>query len=249
MRPVLCIIFIILFTHGYGQTITGKIRDKYSFKPLIQVKVKSSLGTVYSDTNGEFRIQISSSDSLQFSLAGYHKFRINTDSLEGRTNIFVELTESSIPIEEVVVSRKTNKKDTFNFKLNLGIPKTPTYRTVILDRSSLSNQPKLKSSGSTSSLITVDLLSLSRMIFKRKPKPSLEEIMDQELINMQYIDMKFSTSLIEELTGLKDDACLIFQNSYRPSMLEFRKMTDIDLRNYIIEKYKEYKQQVLPSNK
>jgi len=231
-----------MFFHiTYGQNISGKIRDSKSFKPLLKVKIQSGRNITYSNFQAEFNISIEESDSIVFSLPSYHTVVIKIDSLEGRESIFVEMTESSIPIEEVIVTGKKEKKDTFKFKMNLGIPKTPKYRQVILDRSSVSNSPMLKSSGSTSSLITVDLLSLSRMIFKRKPKVAKDKTLEEDMYTIQYIDIRFKTELIEELTGLSGDEVLIFQNTYRPSMIEFRYMTEIDIRNHIKKSFEEYK--------
>ena len=236
---------ILLMYQLHGQVVTGKIRDKYSFKPLINVKIQSGNRITYSNGQAEFVISIQKSDSLIFTFPSYRRVVLSTDSLEGLTAIFVEMVESSIPIEEITVKRTKVKRDTFKFKSDLGIPKLPKYREIVLDRSRISNQPSLKSSGSTSSLITIDLLSLSRMLFKRKEKVSTEPSMEADEITLQYIDMGFKLELIEELTGLKGDEALVFQNTYRPTIGDFRKMTEIDIRVYIKKCYEEFQVQKL----
>lgn len=251
MKFSLSFVLIFWMCQLHGQVITGKIRDKYSFKPLINVKVQSGNRITYSNGQAEFTISIQKSDSLIFTFPSYRQVVLQTDSLEGLTAIFVEMVETSIPIEEVTVKRTKVKRDTFKFKSNLGIAKLPKYREVVLDRSSISNQPKLKSSGSTSSLITIDLLSLTRMLFKRKEKVSTESSMEADELTMQYIDMGFKLELIEELTGLKGDEALVFQNTYRPSIGDYRKMTEIDIRVYIKKCYEEFQVQKirLPSKR
>ena len=243
MKPLLCLIMIMVIHISYGQqTISGKIRDKISFKPLLNVKVQSSKGITYSNGQAEFSISVEEKDSIVFTLPSYKRVVIKIDSLAGRNSIFVEMMESSIPIEEVTVKIKKPEKDTFQFKMNLGIPKTPKYREIIMDRSKVTNAAMLKSSGSTSSLISVDLLAISRLLFKPKAKVNKEQVLEEDEYTIQYIDTKFKIETIEELTGLKGDAALIFQNTYRPSIVDLRSMTEYEIQIYIKKCYENYNQ-------
>lgn len=242
MRFLVCLLIIMTFHNSYGQDIiTGKIRDKVSFKPLLNVKVQSGKSITYSNGQAEFRIAVKDSDSIVFTLPSYRRVVIQKDSLEGLKTIFVEMIEYSIPIEEITVKSKKVKKDTFQFKLNLGIPKTPKYREIVMDRSEVGNSAMMKANGSTSSLISVDLLAISRMLFKKKPKVDRQQQMEEDIITIQYIDMGFKIELIEKYTGLKGEEALVFQNTYRPSIMEYRNMTDVDIINHIKKSFVEYR--------
>jgi len=47
--------------------------------------------------------------------------------------------------------------------------------------------------------------------------------------------------LIEKYTGLKGEEALVFQNTYRPSIMEYRNMTDVDIINHIKKSFVEYR--------
>jgi len=241
MKILISIILISITHFAYSQNFKGKIRDKQSGRILVGVKVQSSRDSTRSNIQGEFEIKVNDIDSIFFIHKEYRKQKVEINASTVIRSIFVELIPNSVPIEEVVVSAKTKTKDTIQFKESLGIPKMPKYREVFLNRADFSpNSRGFLANGSTATLFTVDLLSISRMLFKKKKEPiSQEQLLENEEYNIQYIDGKFSLELIEELTGLKGDKAKVFQNTYRPTMPEFLKMSDYDIRAYINQKFKD----------
>ncbi len=246
MRILLLFLLIISGTLSQAQTVSGILRDSETGRILVKAKVKSSIAETFSDLQGKFSIKVMQQDSLFFYQQGYQVLKINLYLDQPQKDLsIITLKPSYIAIEEVKVEGKTEKNDSTQFKIALGIPKTPKYRQVVLGRADMSGNPRgFLANGSTARLFTVDLLAVKRMLFKSKVKIPLEEQLEADEYSVQYIDMTFSKELIEEMTGLKGDQATIFQNTYRPSYEEFSKMSDYELRAYIKNRFEEYK----PSN-
>lgn len=246
MRILLLFLLIISGTLSQAQTVSGILRDSETGRILVKAKVKSSIAETFSDLQGKFSIKVMQRDSLFFYQQGYQVLKINLYLDQPQKDLsIITLKPSYIAIEEVKVEGKTEKNDSTQIKIDLGIPKTPKYRQVVLGRADMSGNPRgFLANGSTARLFTVDLLAVKRMLFKSKVKIPLEEQLEADEYSIQYIDMTFSKELIEEMTGLKGDQATIFQNTYRPSYEEFSKMSDYELRAYIKNCFEEYK----PSN-
>ena len=246
MKILLLFLLIISGTLSQAQTVSGILRDSETGRILVKAKVKSSIAETFSDLQGKFSIKVMKQDSLFFYQQGYQVLKINLYLDQPQKDLsFIALKPSYIAIEEVKVEGKTEKNDSTQIKIDLGIPKTPKYRQVVLGRADMSGNPRgFLANGSTARLFTVDLLAVKRMLFKSKVKIPLEEQLEADEYSIQYIDMTFSKELIEEMTGLKGDQATIFQNTYRPSYEEFSKMSDYELRAYIKNRFEEYK----PSN-
>ena len=246
MRILLLFLLIISGTLSHAQTVTGILRDSETGRILVKAKVKSSIAETFSDLQGKFSIKVMQRDSLFFYQQGYQVLKINLYLDQPQKDLsIITLKPSYIAIEEVKVEGKTEKNDSTQIKIDLGIPKTPKYRQVVLGRADMSGNPRgFLANGNTARLFTVDLLAVKRMLFKSKVKIPLEEQLEADEYSIQYIDMTFSKELIEEMTGLKGDQATIFQNTYRPSYEEFSKMSEYELRAYIKNRFEEYK----PSN-
>ena len=246
MRILLLFLLIISGTLSQAQTVSGILRDSETGRILVKAKVKSSIAETFSDLQGKFSIKVMQQDSLFFYQQGYQVLKINLYLDQPQKDLsIITLKPSYIAIEEVKVEGKTEKNDSTQIKIDLGIPKTPKYRQVVLGRADMSGNPRgFLANGSTARLFTVDLLAVKRMLFKSKVKIPLEEQLEADEYSIQYIDMTFSKELIEEMTGLKGDQATIFQNTYRPSYEEFSKMSEYELRAYIKNRFEEYK----PSN-
>lgn len=107
MKHLLLIVAALLLsipTMFAQQTVSGTITDGSSGEPLVGVTVliKGTTSGAISDENGRYAVEISSSsDSLQFSYLGYETLAI---AIDGRRKISVDLTSSSIALNEVVIT-------------------------------------------------------------------------------------------------------------------------------------------------
>ncbi len=243
MRILLLFLLVLWGTLAQAQTVNGILRDSETGRIVVRAKVKSSIAEAFTDQQGKFSIRVMQRDSLFFYHQGYQVLKINLYMDQPQKDLsIISLKPSYIAIEEVKVEGKTKQNDSTQIKIDLGIPKTPKYRQVVLGRADMSGNPRgFLANGSTARLFTIDLLAVKRMLFKSKVKVPLEEQLEADEYSIQYIDMTFTKELIEEMTGLKGDQAIIFQNTYRPNFDEFSKMSDYELRAYIKNRFEEYK--------
>src|SRR5690606_31200205 len=168
MRILLLFLLIISGTLSQAQTVSGILRDSETGRILVKAKVKSSIAETFSDLQGKFSIKVMKQDSLLFYQQGYQVLKINLYLDQPQKDLsIITLKPSYIAIEEVKVEGKTEKNDSTQIKIDLGIPKTPKFRQVFLGRADMSGNPRgFLANGSTARLFTIDLLAVKRMLFK-----------------------------------------------------------------------------------
>jgi len=124
IKLLLILIFISTSaTHIFAQTISsenkildGKVFDKETNLPLAYVSVgvlNKSQGTV-SDTLGQFAFSITNkniSDSLQFSIIGYHSLRVAVKDFINNADKSIKLTVNGTQLREVLVSSSNPRKN------------------------------------------------------------------------------------------------------------------------------------------
>jgi len=96
-------LFLSLVSISQDRVITGKITDSKDGSPLsgVSVSVKGTTTGTQTDVNGEYRISVSSSaTTLIFSSIGYNSQEL---SIEGKTQINVNLEINNAALGEVVV--------------------------------------------------------------------------------------------------------------------------------------------------
>ena len=127
-------LFFLLFSGSYislSQTISGKVLDANSKKPIENVNIylsdKTSIGT-NSGSEGFFSFQIpkkvAKKDSIRFSVLGYKTFTIALNELLQKANIIL-LEKQATQLKEVNVSTK-RKQNFIRFK-KIGEIENNTY--------------------------------------------------------------------------------------------------------------------------
>ena len=83
------------------QTITGKVTDSKTGKPIpgVSVRVKGTTTGTTTDNNGVFSLQATTQTELELSAVGYKPASFHMD---GRTHIDVTLEESASELNQVV---------------------------------------------------------------------------------------------------------------------------------------------------
>lgn len=99
---VLCLLF---YQNSYAQTatVTGTVTDVADGSPLpgVNVIIKGTTSGVTTDFDGNYSIDVSEGDVLQFSFIGYNSQEIN---YSGQSTIDVAMQESAETLHEVVVT-------------------------------------------------------------------------------------------------------------------------------------------------
>ncbi|MDP5091832.1 MAG: carboxypeptidase-like regulatory domain-containing protein [Polaribacter sp.] len=136
------IVLFICVNLTSGQTISGKIVDNDTQKPLENVNVfltkNKSIGTT-SDENGDFTLKIklnfNQNDSISFSMIGYNTLNTTIRFLM-ENNRIIYLSKSSEILEEITVNSKT-KQRTLKFKKITSLPTSIFSFSSIIIRNEL----------------------------------------------------------------------------------------------------------------
>ena len=247
-RYLLLLTYLLFFFSSSAQGIKGSIEDLYTGQYLEGVSVKSNNRTTYTNSRGEFSLYNSRlGDTILFSYVGYQQQVLVNSQIMGDT-LTIRMKPASFAIEEVVINGVRDfKADSLRFRAEyadaFGYEKTK-FKDIFIPRSYHSNQNRspFAAPNSTSSLISVDVLSLFSLIRKDKtPQAKLQKkVLQQEEQN--YVDYAFSKGKIQQITKLHGDSLQVFIQSYRPDAEELKKMTTYDLLIYIKDKYKEFRE-------
>ncbi|MCF6356656.1 MAG: carboxypeptidase-like regulatory domain-containing protein, partial [Draconibacterium sp.] len=113
MRKIILIFamcFALLSSAYAQQTVTGTVTgdDGLGIPGVSVVQKGTSNGTI-TDIDGNYTISVPSDAALLFSFVGMTTIE---ETIDGRTNISVELVSSTIGLDEVVVTALGIKKET-----------------------------------------------------------------------------------------------------------------------------------------
>jgi hypothetical protein len=101
----LTLLLLFLPFAGFGQTlVTGMVADSASFAPLtaVSIQVKGKTYGAISDARGFFKIQVSESDTLLFSMVGYNSKMLTVTRL--RTSPVVYLAEETRILKTIEIN-------------------------------------------------------------------------------------------------------------------------------------------------
>lgn len=245
---VLKLLFLLLFITNLSsaQDLKGTIKDKHSGDILIGVSIKGASHSNYSDGNGKFILWgIKLGDTITFSSIGYReeKYIVGNSNLD---NLVIYMEQTAILLDEVKINPLRNyKADSLKFREEFA--KTfnyskPKFKDIFITKNYSSNVPRHpnQASNSTTSLISVDVLSVISMLGKKNnPQSKLQQKLIKEE-EEQYLDNTFSKRMVQNLTGLKGDSLQTFMQLYRPNIDTVKYMSDYDIILYIKKSYQEY---------
>jgi len=245
-RYLLLLIYLICSNLSSAQGIKGSIHDLNTGEFLTGVSVKTNDQITYSDTRGVFFLSNSKSgDTIIFSYVGYQQqIYINNQRL-GDT-LIIAMKPSTIAIDAVIIKGLSNyKADSLRFRKEYADAfqyAKPKFKDIFIPKkfSSNDNRSPFYAPNSTSSLISVDVLSVISLLRKDKsPQAKLQKkLLKQEEQN--YVDYAFSKQKIQQITQLTGDSLQLFIQEYRPDVDALKNMTTYDLMFYIKTKYQEF---------
>lgn len=108
----LCSLLFCITTYAQEITVTGKVTAGGEEMPGVTIAVKGQPRGTITSANGNYQLQVRGNESLIFSFIGYETVTIPVNN---RKVINVELKESSLMVDEVVITVPygTAKKSTF----------------------------------------------------------------------------------------------------------------------------------------
>ncbi|MDQ6761986.1 MAG: carboxypeptidase-like regulatory domain-containing protein [Bacteroidota bacterium] len=190
--------------------ISGTVYDSSKLYVVPNVNVSSTSGLVTAtDSLGAYHIQVSKTDSLSFFYRGKSTVKFPVETI-GNYNAF-----------DISLRVKTNDK----YKLLKGVTVyADTYRRDSLDnRMSYSKifdfeKPGISSNYEPGAAAGLDLDQLIGIFQFRKNKQNLafqKRLEEQE--QDRYVDYRFSSKVINRVTGLSGDTLTRYKKMYRPN--------------------------------
>jgi CarboxypepD_reg-like domain len=227
------VLFLALSTILCGQkALFGKITKEGSEEVLRGVNIFNitELKHNVSDLGGNYRILAVPGDTLVFSSAGYLK-----DSLIVKDSMFsknwpILLTPNVITLAEIKVDEmgayradSAQRRQDYSFILDKKHP------VKFLNEKRPGDNPGF-------SFSPIGYYSSSELQKRKLKKRLIQEEMDF------YVDFKFAPYRVSELTGLVGDSLKLFLKRYRPTYQFCRKANSQDLKLYINDKLKLFKE-------
>ncbi|MFY7900410.1 MAG: hypothetical protein ACOVNY_09520 [Chitinophagaceae bacterium] len=213
-----------LFTLGY-------LKDSITKEavPFVAVTNMNTKKTVMSNASGRFKIEVKENQVLSFAAVGYHFDTILvTNRVLLLDTFFFQLHPLTKNLTDVTVTSKTK----FSAYQLDSIQRRKQYFGTRSDH-------KLSTISYANSGVGIGV-NLDK--FYSKSEKQRMKFIDfyYDLEKQEYIHYRFSPQLVSNLTGLKDEALLLFMQKYRPSYQWLRAhTTDEDIMYYINDKLKE----------
>ncbi len=228
MKQLLLSIVLLLINFSvYSQTLKGIVLNGETYKPMGAVTVQDMANghTTGTDSEGNFMLNASIGDMISFSFNGYHPIQKTATSYAG---MGVSLLPISMRLPEYTVHELTQfQKDS--------VEMTNLYSQE-LNRKTI--KPKVSTDGGlvVSGLIGAPVQRMSKSYKRNKKfKETFKKDMEQK-----FIDSRYKPDLVTTLTGLTGDSLLRFMNKYPMEYAYARSVSDLELKAWIRDNYKEY---------
>jgi len=202
----------------------------YRTKPLDRVSVISTTGKgTITDSNGNYIIVVSLSDSIYFSYLGRATSKFAIRDINYSSGFDIALHVDPVTLQEVKVMPRSYRDDSIQNRRDY--EKYFDYK-----------KPGFKITDGSGGLgAGVDIDALIGMLQKdkiRRAKAFQGRLIDEE--HDKYVDHRFARSVVLKITRLEGDELDSFMVRYRPSYEFCKKATDYDLYDYIKLALKEY---------
>lgn len=228
MRLTLIISALLLCLCAQGQVFKGTIVDGESAKPLPMVAIinHTTQQTTSSDAAGNYSIKAGPGDLLSFAFIGYNTKKM---TLAPNTDGWVELYPLNVKLKEFIVHPGYTPYQEDSAAL------TKTYEHE-LKKEAIKPGFSSANGGGFSGLIGGPIQKMSKS-YKRNErfKENFKHDMEQK-----FIDTRYTPGLTTALTGFTGDTLAVFMNTYPMEYKFARIATDLEIKMWIRNNYKEY---------
>lgn len=222
IRFIICILVVLFTLPSQGQTLRGTVVDGTSGKALSAVAVfnGSNKQYAYSDTKGSFSISAKKGDQVSFSFVGYKTQVKTVPAAIGTAVMRIELFPLSYELEEFVYHPLY----------------TPYQQDSIARKSTYQRALARQHGGSVMSPVT--------FLAERLSKRSQQIFRFQKSFNywedQKFIESRYSSELVQQLTGLKGDTLAYFMNA-NPMPYDYARVaSELELKIWIREHFREW---------
>lgn len=227
-----------------AQDLKGIVKDVNSRLPIANAQIITKNATIKTNNEGVFVLKGASMGTrIAVRIMGYETVEVVLNKLMDTLQIY--LKQDAILLKEVEIRKSRNfKLDSLAIRkeyANAFAYKGPSISDMFIERDINYDSPfGFTNPRSTASLVSLNVLQVLKGFGKKQAQTTrLKQtlIRDEEL---NYIDHVFSKDKIKSLTGLEGEELLQFMNSYRPSILQLKKMTGYELTLYVKKSYEEF---------
>ncbi len=229
IRSVLLFSLLIIAFSAAAQMQKGVVVDGESGRPLYNATLSNmtTRQVVTTDEEGNFSIKAANGEIITFSYPGYHTIeRLAVTQLL----MTAELFPLSVNLKPFVLHNLT-KFQRDSIEMTTLYSKELNTKTI---RPSFSSA----NGGGFSGLIGGPVQRMSKSY---KQNQRFKETFQKDL-EQKYIDTRYTPALVTTLTGLTGEPLIIFMNSYPMEHSFARAATDLELKMWIRNNYKEYQQ-------
>jgi hypothetical protein len=244
--------FLLLF---YGSSLTwaqkgeinGKVVDAATGKAIEYTAILnySQHLRMYSNSAGEFKLQVQAGDTLVFYAVGYFYEKVIADADMINTGIprAFTLKQQAFEIQEVRIYNLGTYEDFKQRFINLDRQATQTEKLAeeLAETSRKVAQEAYDQAMAAKKLDGITLVSVPILTPEEKERLVLAQIIEEEKINDQ-IYQKYNPVVVKKVTGLtNDDDIIEFMVFCNYSDYYLLKVNDYDLMVSIARKYEQFK--------
>lgn len=212
----------------HAQMISGRVLIDSNSRPVIAT-ITTALHQTASNARGEFRIATSgATDTIMVYAIGYKTYLYPLSKWK-QGDIIIRLKPLSIMLNGVAIKAdRDHKRDSIRNRKEFERVfhyKPPKLSDMLTSSPAQANVPF--------AFVNIDVTLLLRILTKKSdPTNKLQKVLirDEEA---DYINTKFSRSLVTRVTGLKGDSLRQFMDKYYPEIAWVRKTSDYDIIRYI----------------
>ena len=235
--PLFCrsaIVFCLLlggFSTRAQVVIRGTVFNMYRTRPLESVTVMSTSGRgAYTDSNGNYVINVREEDSLSFSYLGRATVKFPVSEMNRTTGFDIALHVNATELSEVRVAPKNYRMDSLQNRRDY--EKAFDFRKPGISLTS-------PDQGLGVGLDLDALINVFRFNRTRRMLAFQRRLIDDE--ESKFVDHRFTHYIVKKITHLDGAAADSFMVKFRPSYNFTKTSSDYEFYDYIKEAYQEYK--------
>lgn len=221
--------------------LQGVVYDSTRMIVIPSVRVTSTGGQVaYTDSVGQYRIWVSTQDSVSFSFRGRSTNRFPVRDIrypEGfDISLQVTITDKYKTLKEVIVIKKTYRQDS--------IENRARYQKVFNFEKGISISSGGMEGGPGVGIDPNSLINLFRFRWRKSMTSLQNRLLAEEA--EKFVNHRFHKALVKNLTGLDGEDLDHFMLVYRPSYEFTALTTEYQFYQYILDASRLYRKGVMP---
>lgn len=230
MRYIYFVILLLVSPFAQGQLLEGVVLDNETKEPIQGVTVidKKSNIIVISDATGHYALQTLTGDTIVFSHTAYKPVTEVLLFSLGRRYKVILMEHSMHRLKETTVTGLTK------------------YQEDSLKTREEYKQPMRQRPGEVKTYLGFGVATeglISNLVgnitgYNQRQKKFKNTLIAEE--HSKFIDTRYTTKLVHELTGLEGDSAANFMNTYHMSYEFARAATDLEIKMWIKHNYKDY---------